>query len=106
LKKLLQKFSRYNISSQIWYTIIPKAWKTKVSYQWINKRKKDFKISEKQKEISVLSKKKKFSYKLIANSLLEQNKKLKKQYQSNYLCYSYLDFEKRPKLEKKKRTCI
>lgn len=102
LKKLLQKFSRYNISSQIWYTIIPKAWKTKVSYQWINKRKKKFKISEKQKEISVLSKKKKFSYKLVANSLLEQNKKLKKQYQSNYLCYSYLDFEKIPKLKENK----
>ncbi len=107
LKKLLQKFNRYNISSQIWYTIIPKEWKNKVTHQWINKRKKDFKISEKQTKISVLSKKKKFSYKLVTSPLLEQNKKLNKQYKFNYLCYSYLDFEKIPdfiKLAKNKET--
>ena len=107
LKKLLQKFDRYNISSQIWYTIIPKEWKNKVTHRWINKRKKNFKISEKQIKISVLSKKKKFSYKLVTSPLLEQNKKLNKQYQSNYLCYSYLDFEKIPnflKLGKNKET--
>nr|YP_009867564.1 hypothetical protein RF1 [Cratoneuron filicinum]QKG04686.1 hypothetical protein RF1 [Cratoneuron filicinum] len=107
LKKLLQKFDRYNISSQIWYTIIPKEWKNKVTHQWINKVKKDFKISEKQTKISVLSKKKNFSYKLVINPLLEQNKKLNKQYKSNHLCYSYLDFEKVPnfmKLAKNKKT--
>jgi len=107
LKKLLQKFNRYNISSQIWYTIIPEEWKNKVTHQWI--KKKDFEISKEQTKISVLSKEKKFSYKLITNPLLEQNKKLNKQYQSNYLCYSYLDFEKIPdfiKLAKKKKNCI
>jgi len=38
---------------------------------------------------------------------LEKKKKLNKQYQSNYLCYSYLDFEKVPdfmKLAKNKET--
>lgn len=94
LKKWLQNFNRYNISSQIWYRITPQDWKNQVTYQWRDKRKKDFRISEKQKNISNLSRKKKFSYKLVTNPLLEQNKKLNKRYQYNYLCYNYLDFEK------------
>jgi hypothetical protein len=96
LKKWLQNFNRYNISSKIWYRITPQDWKNQVTYQWRDKRKKDFRISEKQKKVSVLSRKKKFSYKLVTNPLLEQNKKLHKRYQYNYLCYNYLDFEKTP----------
>nr|YP_009645969.1 Ycf1 [Stoneobryum bunyaense]QBX99024.1 Ycf1 [Stoneobryum bunyaense] len=100
LKKWLQNFNRYNISSQIWYTIASQEWKNQVTQQWINKNKKNFSIAEKQTKISVLSQRKKKNYKLITNSLLEQNKKLNKQYQYNYLCYSYLDFEKIHNLKK------
>nr|YP_009912501.1 hypothetical protein [Bartramia pomiformis]QLJ53783.1 hypothetical protein [Bartramia pomiformis] len=100
LKKWLQIFNRYNISSQVWYTIAPQEWKNQVTHQWRDKRKKNFKISEKQTKVLVLSKKKKFSYKLVTNPLLEQNKKLNKRYQYNYLCYSYLDFEKNPSVIK------
>nr|YP_009646051.1 Ycf1 [Ulota bruchii]QBX99106.1 Ycf1 [Ulota bruchii] len=100
LKKWLENFNRYNISSQIWYTIAPQKWKNQVTQQWINKNKNNFSIAEKQIKISVLSQRKKKNYKLITNSLLEQNKKLNKQYQYNYLCYSYLDFEKIHTLKK------
>nr|QWZ47624.1 hypothetical chloroplast RF1 [Plagiomnium acutum] len=96
LKKWLQIFSRYNISSQIWYRITPQGWKNQVTYQWRNKRKKDFRVSEKQKKVSNLLRKKKISYKLVTNPLLEKNKKLNKRYQYNSLCYNYLDFEKTP----------
>jgi len=104
LKKWLQNFDRYNISSQIWYTITPQEWKDNVTHQWKGKRKKDFRISEKQTKVSVLSKTKKFSYELVTNPLLEQNKKLNKRYQYNYLCYSYLDFEKIPDFIESKKN--
>lgn len=93
-KKWLQNFNRYNISSQVWYKIAPQKWRNQVTYQWKNKKRKKFLILEKQKQILGLSKQKKFSYKLITNFLLKQNKKINKRYQYNYLCYSYLDFKK------------
>lgn len=93
-KKWLQKFNRYNISSQIWYKIVPKKWKNQVTHQWKNeKRKKNF-FFKKQKKILISSKKRNFSYKFVTNLLLKQNQKLNKRYQYNYLCYSYLDFKK------------
>lgn len=100
LKNLLQNFTRYNISSKVWYLITPQKWKNQVANQWKETKKKDFSISEKQTKVLVLSKKKKFSYKLITNSLLEQNKKLNKRYQYNYLSYSYLDFKKNLSIKK------
>nr|YP_009682237.1 hypothetical protein [Fissidens nobilis]QDQ38639.1 hypothetical protein [Fissidens nobilis] len=93
-KKWLQNFNRYNISSQVWYKIAPKKWRKQVIHQWKNKKRKKFLISEKQKQILVSSKQKKIFYKLVPNFLLKQNRKLNKRYQYNYLCYSYLDFEK------------
>nr|QWW92755.1 hypothetical protein [Tayloria sp. 49123] len=107
LKNLLQSFNRYNISLKVWYLIAPQKWKNQVTNQW--KEKKDFNMLEKQKKVLVLSKKKKFSYKLVTNSLLEQNKKLNKLCQYNYLSYSYLDFEKNissKKLKKNKKENI
>nr|AMD62030.1 hypothetical protein [Tetraplodon fuegianus] len=98
LKILLQNFNRYNISSKVWYLITPQKWKNQVTNQW--KKEKNFRISEKQTKVLVLSKKKKFSYKLLISSLLEQNKKLNKRYQYNYLSYSYLDSEKNTNIQK------
>nr|BDZ75695.1 Component of TIC complex [Timmiella anomala] len=96
-KKWLKNFSRYNISSQqVWYKIAPQEWRNQVTYQWKEKKRKNFRISEKQKQILISSKQKKLSYKLVTNSLLKQSKKLNKRYQSNYLCYNYLDFKKKP----------
>lgn len=95
-KKWLQKFNKYNISSQVWYKIAPQKWRNQVTHQWKNKKRKRFLISEKQKQILVSSQQKKFSYKLVTNVLLKQNRKLNKRYQYNYLCYSYLDFKKNP----------
>src|SRR5579875_1366358 len=60
------------------------------------KKRKNFLISEKQKQNLVLSKQKNFSYNLVTNFLLKQNKKLNKRYQYNYLCYRYLNFKKKP----------
>jgi hypothetical protein len=91
-KKWLQNFNRYNISSQVWYKIAPKKWRNQVTHQWKNKKRKNFAILKKQTLVS--SKQTKFSYKLVTNFLLNQNRKLNKRYQYNYLCYSYLDFKK------------
>ena len=66
----------------------------------MEKKKKRFLISEKQKQILVSSKQKNFSYKLVTNFLLNQNRKLNKRYQYNYLCYSYVDFKKNPDFTK------
>ena len=95
-KKWLQNFTRYNISSQIGYKITPKKWRKQVTTQWKNKKEKNFLISEKEKQNLALFKQKTFFYKLIPNDLFKQNKKLNKRYQYNYLCYSYLDFKKKP----------
>nr|QFQ51597.1 hypothetical protein [Leucobryum juniperoideum] len=91
-KKWLQIFNRYNISSQMWYKITPQEWENKVTHHWRNKKRKNFLISEKQEQI----KQKNFSYKLVTSFLSKQNRKLNKRYQYNYLCYSYLDFKKKP----------
>jgi hypothetical protein len=93
-KKWLQIFNKYNISPQVWYKIAPQEWKNQVTHQWKDKKRKKFIISEKQKQVLVSSKQKKFSYKIVTNFLLKRNKKLNKRYQYNYLCYSYLDFKK------------
>lgn len=95
-KKWLQKFNSYNISSQVWYKIAPQKWRNQVTHQWKNEKIKKKLISEKQKQILVLSKQKKFSYKLVTNTLLKKNRKLNKRFQYNYLCYSYLNFQKNP----------
>jgi hypothetical protein len=95
-KKWLQNFNKYNISSKEWCKITPKKWRNQVTYQWKNKKLKKFVILEKQKQALVLSKQKEFSYKLLTNSLLHQNKKLNKRYQYNDFSYSYLDFKKHP----------
>nr|BDN79734.1 Component of TIC complex [Ditrichum rhynchostegium] len=100
LKKWLQNFNRYNISSQVWYKIAPQKWRNQVTHQWKKKKRKNFVILEKQKQTLVSSKQKKFSYKLVTNFLLNQNRKLNKRYQYNYLCYSYLDFKKHPTFAK------
>lgn len=94
-KKWLQNFNKYTISSQEWYKITPKKWRSQVTYQWKNK-KKQFIISEKQNQPLFLSKQKKFSYKLVTNFLLHKNKKINKRYQYNYLPYNYIDFKKHP----------
>lgn len=91
-EKWLQNFNKYNISSQEWYKITPKKWRNQVTHQWKNKKRKNFAILKKQAVVS--SKQKKFSYKLVTNFLLNQNRKLNKRYQYNCLCYSYLDFKK------------
>nr|BEI32611.1 Component of TIC complex [Weissia exserta] len=90
-KKWLQSFNKYNISSQEWCKITPRKWRKQVTYQWKSKKIRKFVI---------LSKQKKFSYKLVTNSLLHQNRKLNKRYQYNYLSYSYLDFQKHPNFVK------
>jgi len=95
-KKWLQNFNKYSISSQEWCKITPKKWRNRVTSQWKNKKLKQFIILEKQKQTLISSKQKEFSYKLLPNSLLNQNKKLNKRYQYNYLSYSYLDFKKHP----------
>lgn len=99
-KKWLQNFNSYNISSQVWYKIEPQKWRNQVSHQWKNKKIKNFINSEKKTNILISPKQKKFSYKLGRNSLLNQNRKLNKRYQYNYLCYSYLDFKKNPNFSK------
>lgn len=99
-KKWLQNFNKYNISSQEWCKITPKKWRNQVTYKWKKKKIKKFVILEKQKQALVSSKQKKFSYKLVTNSLLHQNRKLNKRYQYNYFSYSYLDFKKHPKFVK------
>jgi threonine/homoserine/homoserine lactone efflux protein len=93
-KNWLQKLNSYNISSQVWYKIAPQKWRNQVTHQWKNKKIQKALISEKQ--VLVLSKKKNFSYKLVTNTLLKKNRKLNKRCQYNYLCYSYLNFEKNP----------
>nr|BDW36434.1 Component of TIC complex [Barbula unguiculata] len=93
-KKWLQNFNKYNISSQEWCKITPKKWRNQVTYHWKKKKLKQFLILEKQKQTLIVSKQKEFSYKLVTNSLLHQNKKLKKRYKYHYFCYSYLDFKK------------
>nr|YP_009732916.1 hypothetical chloroplast RF19 [Diphyscium foliosum]QHU77258.1 hypothetical chloroplast RF19 [Diphyscium foliosum] len=92
----LQSFNKYKISPQIWYKIAPQKWRNKVTYQWKKEKKNSFKIFEKQNIPLVSYKENFFSYKLFTNKLLEQNKKLNKRYKYNFLCYSYLDFEKTP----------
>lgn len=95
-KNWLQNFNKYNISPQEWCKITPKKWRNQVTYQWKNNKIKQFVMLEKQKQVLISSKKKEFSYKLVTNSLLHQNKKLNKRYQYNYFSYSYLDFKKHP----------
>ena len=99
-KKWLQNFNRYNISSQVWRKITPKKWRNQVTHYWKNTKVKNIVILEKQKQTLVFSKKKKFSYKLVTNFLSDQNRKLNKRYQYNYLSYSYLDFKKHPNFVK------
>nr|QWW92596.1 hypothetical protein [Amphidium sp. 49156] len=95
-KKWLRNFNGYNISSQAWDKIAPQKWRNQVTHQWKKKKRKKFRISEKQTQILISSKQKKFSYKLVTDSLFKQNKKINKRYQYNYLCYSYIDFKKNP----------
>lgn len=95
-KNWLQNFNKYNISPQEWCKITPKKWRNQVTYQWKNNKIKQFVMLEKQKQALISSKQKEFSYKLVTNSLLHQNKKLNKRYQYNYFSYSYLDFKKHP----------
>nr|YP_010587447.1 hypothetical chloroplast RF1 [Didymodon constrictus]WAB45965.1 hypothetical chloroplast RF1 [Didymodon constrictus] len=95
-KNWLQNFNKYNISPQEWCKITPKKWRNQVTYQWKNNKIKQFVMLEKQKQVLISSKQKEFSYKLVTNSLLHQNKKLNKRYQYNYFSYSYLDFKKHP----------
>ena len=98
-KEWLQTFNKYNISSQIWYKIAPQQWKFEVSNQWKKNKKSYFDTSDKVTKSLVFYKEKEISYKITTNSLLERTKKVNKRYKYNLLCYSYLDFEKRSKME-------
>nr|YP_009041054.1 Ycf1 [Tetraphis pellucida]AIB08491.1 Ycf1 [Tetraphis pellucida] len=98
-KKWLQNFDKYHLSPKIWYRITPEKWRIKVTHHWKEKKKNYFPNFDKQTKSLVLDKQKKLSYKPITNSLLKRIKKLNKRSKYNFLCYSYLDPERKSKME-------